>query len=68
MGDVISRVGFEPLWLRLPGPGDQPQEGIFWKFHLWNLLIVINKLIRGLIKYFIVFEAITIEPKTLERK
>jgi len=29
VGDVISAVGFRPFWLMLPGPGHQPQEGIF---------------------------------------
>jgi len=27
VGDVVSGVHFRPFWLRLPGPGFQPQEG-----------------------------------------
>ena len=26
----ISGVGFRLFWLRLPGPGPQPLDGIFW--------------------------------------
>jgi len=31
--DVVSGVGFTPFWLRIPGPGPQPQQGsIFLAF------------------------------------
>ena len=30
VGDVINEIGFRPFWLRLPGPGPQHLEGIFW--------------------------------------
>jgi len=32
VGDIgeLSEVDFGPFWLRLPGPGPQPQDGIFW--------------------------------------
>jgi len=29
VGDIKSEVGFRPLFLRLPGPGPQPLDGIF---------------------------------------
>jgi len=29
VGEGISRVGFWPFWLGLPGPGPQRPEGIF---------------------------------------
>ena len=29
VGDIISGVSFWPFWLRLPGYGPQPQDGIF---------------------------------------
>jgi len=35
VGDVIAGVCFAPFWLRLPGPGRQPNEPFlaqfFWK-------------------------------------
>jgi len=30
VGDIISEVGLRQFWLRLPGPGHQLLEGIFW--------------------------------------
>jgi len=30
VGYVISGIGFRPFWLKLPGPGPQLLDGIFW--------------------------------------
>jgi len=30
VGDIIDGVSFQPFWLRLPGPGPQLLNGIFY--------------------------------------
>ena len=36
MGDVVSGVGLRPYWFRLPGPGCQQLDGIFWINFCWK--------------------------------
>jgi len=37
VSDLISGVDIWPFWLRLPGPGHQPQEEVFCSSFCWKL-------------------------------
>jgi len=40
VGDIRTGAGFRPLWLRLPRPGCQLQEGNFWLKFYWKQAII----------------------------
>ena len=48
VGDIINGVSFRPFWLRLPGPGHQPLDGIFDSSFYWKLGYNVNLLSRWL--------------------